>query len=57
MSVVLTEKKQSEMPQELKDGLRILARIIAREFLKSQSKNGALEAQTDDGSPEHLQHE
>ncbi|MFZ5801648.1 MAG: hypothetical protein ACOY3K_00855 [Candidatus Omnitrophota bacterium] len=40
MNVDLTETAQTVKPQELKDGLRILARIIAREFLKSQQQNG-----------------
>lgn len=31
-----------EMPEQLEHGLRILARIIAREFIKSKTKNGNL---------------
>lgn len=57
MEVISTEKKTDEMPQEMKDGFRILARIIAREFLKSQSKKDTSEVPANGGNQEHLQHQ
>ena len=40
-----------EMPEQLEHGLRILARIIAREFIKSKTKNGNLNGDQQNSKP------
>ncbi len=53
MSVVCVEEKETD--RHLTDGLRMLARIIARDFMASQALAKDGEALNNDESNRHLQ--
>ena len=48
-------KPYGDMPEQMEHGLRILARIIAREFIKSKLQASQTKVSADDANTQHLQ--
>ena len=52
---VASGKPYGDMPEQMEHGLRILARIIAREFIKSKMQAVKPKVVADDANSKHLQ--